>query len=167
MTFAFGARSIANMKGVHPVLVDVAHAAIVISSVDFGVQEPQVRTIADQKKKVASGASQTLKSKHIEATDFSGRTRDLYGHALDLVPWVDGKWSWDWDHIWPIAEAMGQAAIAKGVGQLVCWGGVWDRWIGDYAGDAAAMEKAEQAYLARHAGRDFPDGPHFQIYRQG
>lgn len=167
MTYALGAKSQANLAGVHPDLRKIINRAIAISTQDFGVTEPQVRTIEDQRKKVAAGVSQTMKSKHLEQPDLTGKTKILYGHAVDLVPWVNGAFSWDWERIYPVAAAMVAAAAEMGLADHLCWGGVWDRWMSTYAGDAAAIKAAEQAYCVRHPGKDFVDGPHFQIYRVG
>lgn len=170
MTFVLGTKSQANLAGVHPDLRKIINLAITLSSQDFGVTEPQVRTIEDQRKKVAAGVSQTMKSKHLEVPDLTGRTKTLYGHATDLVPWQDGKFVWDWERIYPVASAMATAAAQLGLADHLCWGGVWDRWMGTYAGPAAAMKLAEQDYVHRktlHGGRAFPDGPHYQLYTVG
>lgn len=163
MTYALGAKSLANLSRVHPELIAVIKSAITISSQDFGVTEPQVRTLEYQKKLVARGVSKTLKSNHLERVDYTGRTQNLYGHAVDLVPWDGSKFVWDWEKIFHIAAAMSQAASQ--LGRQICWGGAWDRWL--VSGDAAAMKQAEEAYKARHPGPDFVDGPHFQIGKLG
>lgn len=167
MAFALGTKSLAHLIGVHPVLFGIIKRAIVISEQDFGVTEPQVRTIADQRAKVAAGVSRTMKSNHLERADFTGKTKKLYGHAVDLVPYAGGKFVWEWPRIYPIASAMAAAAAEAGMASYVCWGGVWDRWISTYAGDAKAMQAAVEAYKVRHPGPDFIDGPHFQIGKLG
>ena len=54
---------------------------------DWGVFETK-RTVEQQRKNVANGASKTMNSKHIP--DSLGIVR-----AFDIVPWIGGKWTWD------------------------------------------------------------------------
>lgn len=173
MTFALGARSLGFMAGVHPDLLAVIELGITLSSVDFGVTEPQVRTLAEQKRKVAQGVSQTLRSNHIEQRDLSGKTALVYGHAVDLVPWIGGKFVWDWPAIYHVQAAIAQAGHTLGLADKLCWGGNWGAWVGSYApadATAAHMQAGEMAYVAarRKAGkRAFVDGPHIQAYALG
>lgn len=153
MTFALGAKSLANLAHVHPSLVAVVERAIAITTQDFTVQEG-LRTSARQRLLVASGASKTLNSKHLEQPDG-------FGHAVDLVPWIGGTARWEWGPIYHIAAAVRQAAIALDV--PLRWGGVWDRRINDLPPGADAIEAAVKAYAARHPGPDFLDGPHFEL----
>ena len=103
-TFVLGTRSLERLQGVHPQLVAVVKRAIELSSQDFAVNEG-LRTAARQKQLVATGASQTMNSKHLKQADG-------YGHAVDLVPWGDfdgngtSEMSWHWGHFYPIADAM-------------------------------------------------------------
>jgi peptidoglycan L-alanyl-D-glutamate endopeptidase CwlK len=170
MTFALGAKSLANLDRVHPDLIAVVRGAITVSTQDFGVTEPQVRTLAYQQKLVDRGVSKTLKSNHIEHVDRTGHTNMLYGHAVDLVPWINGAFSWDWAAIYRIAAAMAVSAQAHGVLNQLCWGGVWDLWMSQYMDghmDAATAAAAERSYCLRHPGPDFVDGPHFELYIKG
>ncbi len=114
-------RSLNNLKGVHPDLVGVVKRAIKTTEVDFAVIEG-VRSLDRQHQLYNEGASKTLNSRH------------LTGHAVDLMAWVDGTGSWNWDYYHMIAKAMKEAAAEQGV-HLV-WGGDW---------------------------KSFPDGPHFQL----
>lgn len=121
MSFKLSNRSISRLEGVHRDLVEVVMEAIRITSVDFAVLEG-LRTVERQRQLVASGASTTMNSRH------------LTGHAVDLGAWVDGELRWDWPLYHKIADAMFQAAEAKGVD--IDWGGHW---------------------------KSFPDGPHWQL----
>lgn len=113
MSYTLGARSKSRLKGVHPDLVRVVERAITITPVDFTVLEG-VRTLARQKTLKASGASQTLNSRH------------LNGHAVDLGAWVDGQVDWSWPLYHKIAAAMKEAASLEGV--PIEWGGDWKRF---------------------------------------
>ena len=110
MTYVLGKRSLKRLKGVHEDLVAVVKRAIQISKVDFTVLEG-LRTVARQKKLVASGASTTMNSRH------------LTGHAVDIAPWLDGTVRWDWPLFYPLADAMKQAAEELDV--TLEWGGDW------------------------------------------
>ena len=86
---------------------------------------------------------------------------DGLGHAVDLVPVINGQKRWEWPPIYRIAEAMRAAAEERGV-RLV-WGGVWDRRLGTYGSGADAMRAAVHEYQDRHPGPDFIDGPHYEL----
>lgn len=165
--FSLGAKSLANLNGVHPVLVGIVKRAIQISVQDFTVFEG-LRTLERQKKLVASGASKTLNSMHIAGKDrLDPMSAAAYGHAVDLVPWIDGQARWEWGAIYPIAAAVRQAAEEQGYADKLNWGGVWDRWMNEIQPSAAGIKLAVEAYTVRHPGPDFLDGPHFQIGRKG
>lgn len=103
-------RSQANLVGVHPDLVAVVEAALQISPITFVVTEG-LRTLARQRSLVASGASQSMKSRH------------LTGHAVDLAAKINGVVRWDWPLYAQLAKAMKTAAAARGT--PLEWGGDW------------------------------------------
>ncbi len=166
MPYSFGARSLANRAGMLPALAAVFDSAITDSKVDFGFTERQVRDLAYQRQLVARGVSQTLKSNHLVQPDG-------FGHAGDPVPYVAGTFTWDWQYVYEVAAAMARAAHRLGCADRLCWGGVWSRWVGDYAGPqatAADMRAASEQYVATrraHGLRSFQDGPHWQYGRLG
>lgn len=159
MAYRLGAKSRAELAGVHPDLLRVVERAIQITTQDFSVHDG-LRTDAEQANYVAAGTSTTLDSKHL-------KQGDSFGHAVDLVPFINGKLRWEWPAIYPIAAAMHQAARELGV--RLRWGGVWDRALSDLPGDPDGLEKAVNAYVARRkragAKRVFIDGPHFEVVR--
>ena len=110
MSFTLSARSLRRLEGVHPDLVRVIKRAIQTSTVDFTVLEG-VRTLATQRKYVATGKSKTMNSRH------------LTGHAVDIAPVVNGSVSWNWDYFYPLADAVKAAAKTEGV--PITWGGDW------------------------------------------
>ena len=112
MSFALSRRSRDRLTGVHPDLIAVIEAAILISPVDFMVTEG-VRTAARQAALVKAGASRTLNSRH--------RT----GHAVDVAALVEGQVRWDWPLYPRIAEAI-KAAAAR-LDTPIVWGGDWPR----------------------------------------
>ena len=164
--YALGTQSKNNLIGVHPILRGVVQRAIEITAQDFGVFEG-CRTLERQKKLVAAHASKMLDSMHIPQVDRATGTKTVLGHAVDLVPWIDGQFRWEWGPCFEIARAVDAAATEQGVAQHLCWGGVWDRWLNTYGGSAANMKAAVSDYTVRHKGPDFVDGPHYQISRLG
>ena len=108
--FKLGRRSVERLQGVHPDLVRVVERAIDLTPVDFTVLEG-LRSPERQQTLVASGASQTLNSRHIT------------GHAVDLGAWVDNQVDWSWPLYAKIANAM--KAAAKELGVAIVWGGDW------------------------------------------
>ena len=110
MPYSFGSRSLGRLEGIHPDLRKVMDRAIATTDIDFTVLEG-MRTMSRQRKLVASGASRTLRSRH------------LTGHAEDIAPLVDGKVSWDWPIYHRLAPTIKKAA--QDVGVKIEWGGDW------------------------------------------
>lgn len=150
MTYILSNRSIKNLYGVNPDLIEVVFKAIEISKQDFCVFEG-LRTLEKQKENIAKGVSKTLNSKH------------LTGNAVDLVAWVNKNYSWEWEYYYPIADAMQESAIA--LGYPVVWGGCWDKLLNELNGN---KKEAVDNYVLRRK-RLFPgkvvflDAPHFEI----
>lgn len=147
--FKFGAGSMKELKGVNSTLVSVATLALRYSTQDFVVYDG-IRTIKEQTAHVKAGTSKTMQSKHLD------------GLAVDLVPYINGKPTWDWDGCCRIAMAMDKAASELGVAHKIRWGGAWDRTLADFGDNADSYRKEVEAYKARHPGPDFLDGPHFE-----
>lgn len=147
--FRLSQRSLDRMEGVDERLVAVVKYAINATKTDFGVIQG-LRTIEMQKALVAKGASQTMKSKHLE------------GLAVDLLAFISGRGSWELNLYDDIADAMKEGADLAGV--AVRWGAAWH--IDDIRKWDGTMEEAMNAYidLRRSQGRrPFIDGPHFEL----
>ena len=140
--FVLGEKSLEKLDGVNSNLVKVVKRAIEISDTDFTVIEG-LRTRARQAELVKKGASKTMNSKH------------LTGDAVDIAPIVNGKVSWDFEHYYPLANAMAKAATELGV--KVRWGGAWVT----ITGKAGTPQDWVKAYRA--GGGRFLDGPHFEL----
>jgi peptidoglycan L-alanyl-D-glutamate endopeptidase CwlK len=153
MTYQLGARSVAKLRGVHPMLVAVVNRAIELTEQDFSVVDG-LRSAAQQAELVRRGASQTLASRHLAQPDG-------WGHAVDLVPYHDGAPRWEWPLIYPVAAAAHKAARQLGV--ALRWGGVWDRRLELLPGTPLGLQEAVLAYARRHPGPDFLDGPHYEL----
>lgn len=157
MAYVLGEKSLAKLKGVHPRLVQVVKRAIVLTKQDFAVTDG-LRTAEQQRVLVQKGASETMLSKHL-------KQRDGWGHAVDLVPWINGGPRWEWEPIWNIAHAIDQASTELNVNLV--WGAVWDRNMMSYGGSKEELQKAVEEYKARRRAlgkkRIFLDGPHYQL----
>lgn len=149
MSYNLSQRSLDRLEGVDENLVNVVKRAIELTEVDFGVIQG-LRTIEEQEALVAKGASQTMKSKHLE------------GLAVDLMAYVGGKGSWELTIYDEVADAVKAAAIELDV--AVRWGAAWH--IDDIRDWDGTMEEAMNAYidLRRSQGRrPFIDAPHFEL----
>jgi hypothetical protein len=105
--YKFGKRSKERLKGVKPELVNVLNELVKI--MDVTVIEG-LRTKERQEELVASGASKTKYSKHLE------------GKAVDLAPYpIDWK---DRDRFHYMGGMI--RGIAKQLNVNVRWGGDWD-----------------------------------------
>lgn len=147
--FKLSGRSQSKLEGVDPQLVEVVEKAITLTKIDFGVIEG-LRTEEKQKELVAAGASQTMKSKH------------LNGHAVDLMAYVNGRGCWELNVYDEIADAMKEAAYELDV--TIRWGAAWN--IDDLALWEGTAEEAMNHYIdeRRSQGRrPFIDAPHFEL----
>jgi peptidoglycan L-alanyl-D-glutamate endopeptidase CwlK len=159
MAFQLGKRSKAELVGVHPDMVKVVKTALKNSLVDFGVFDG-IRTAAEQNALYRRKASQIDGYRRIGKHQVQ---KDGKCHAVDLVPWINGGYEWDWEAIYEIAEAVRNAARHHGV--PVLWGGCWGHTaLNDLS---APTDKLVEMYVQRKmkAGkRAFNDGPHYQLH---
>ena len=149
MAYKLSTKSQERLMGVEPELKEVVYEAIKVTKIDFGVIEG-LRTEEKQKQLVESGASQTMKSKHLE------------GRAVDLMAYVGGRGSWELNVYDEIADAMKEAAIKVDV--AVRWGAAWT--VTDIREWEGTMEDAMNSYIdtRRSEGRrPFIDAPHFEL----
>jgi len=148
MEYKLGKRSVKKLGTVDERLQRVVRGAIKVTDQDFSVI-CGIRTKAEQTKLVASGASQTMKSKHLD------------GLAVDLMAYSGGG-RWELNLYDEIADAM--KASAKSEGVQLRWGAAWHiNSIGEWP---QSSEEAMNAYidLRRSQGRrPFIDAPHFEL----
>lgn len=112
---ALDPRSERNLRGVHPDLQKIVRRAFELHDVD-PVVTCGVRTLAEQKVLVAKGASKTLRSRHIPASNG-------LSHAIDVAFIIGGKLRWDWPLYKAFADTMKRAA--KELKLSIEWGGDW------------------------------------------
>lgn len=147
--FRLSKRSLSRLEGVKEPLVLVTKRAIDLTSVDFGVT-CGLRTVGEQRRLVAEGASQTMKSKH------------LTGDAVDVVAYLGSRISWELSLYDDIANAFRAAAQEYDV--KLRWGAAWS--VPDITEWDGTMEEAMNSYidLRRSQGRrPFIDAPHFEL----
>jgi peptidoglycan L-alanyl-D-glutamate endopeptidase CwlK len=109
--------------------------------------------MATQKKLMASGASKTLRSKHLIQDDG-------YSHAVDLVCY-DGGVRWEMPYYISTAEAMRSAA--REVGLSLTWGACWH--VKDYCASEDDCDDLMVDYINLRGSQNrsaFLDGPHWQ-----
>jgi peptidoglycan L-alanyl-D-glutamate endopeptidase CwlK len=149
MTYKLSTRSQEKLIGVNSELKEVVCLAITYTKIDFGVIEG-LRTEKRQRTLVDSGASKTMKSKHLD------------GRAVDLMAYVDGRGCWELNVYDEVADAVKRAAIEVDI--AVRWGAAWT--ITDICKWENTMEEAMNSYVDIRRGqgrRPFIDAPHFEL----
>ena len=118
--YKFSKRSLERMEGVDQRLLDIAHKAISISKIDFGIPKTGgLRTASQQNELFIKGLSQL--------DGVSKLSKHQSGKALDIYAYVDGKASWDPGYLAQVACAFFQASID--LGYDIEWGGLWKVFI--------------------------------------
>lgn len=148
--YRFSARSQKNLQGVHADLVRVAHRALALTNIDFGVTEG-LRTAARQAQLLAAGASTVSVSRHQS------------GHAIDVMAYIGSRGSWELPLYCEIALAFKRAALQEDV--PVRWGGCWVL-LSSLPANSDGIHDRVQKYVAdrRAQGRRaLVDGPHFEL----
>lgn len=146
--YKLGQRSLAELDGVHHDLIRVIKRAIEITPIDFSVIDG-LRTIEEQRAYVASGASQTMNSRH------------LSGHAVDLAAYIGNKVRWEAELLCKVAVAMREAARECNV--PIRWGGNWDVLLTD---NENPPEDLVQDYIQKRISqgrKPFVDIPHYEL----
>tara|TARA_R110000764_G_scaffold2221_2_gene9508 strand:+ start:8655 stop:9107 length:453 start_codon:yes stop_codon:yes gene_type:complete len=142
-------RSLDRLNGVDERLEAVVRHAITATKIDFGVI-CGMRTLEEQRALVEKGASQTMKSKHLD------------GHAVDLMAYIGSRGSWELNLYDELGDAMAEGARAVDV--PIRWGAAWT--IPNIAQFDGTMEDAMNSYIDERRSqnrRPFIDGPHFEL----
>lgn len=118
--FQFSQASLNRLQTVDVKLQAIANYALEISKVDFGIpSNGGLRTADEQNALYHGGKSQLDGYKRI--------SRHQTGKALDVYAFVNGKASWEKEHLAMVACAMLQAASA--LGYNLEWGGHWRNFV--------------------------------------
>jgi len=118
--FRFSEKSLERMEGIDHRLSEVMKKAIKISKVDFGVPPyGGLRTAEEQFVLFEEGKS--------TKDGYDRKSYHQTGKAVDVYAYVDGKASWEEEHLAMIAAAVLQAANI--LGYHVMWGGLWKNFV--------------------------------------
>ena len=124
--FKFSKRSIKNMEGIDPRLKELMERSLAKSPIDFGIPEHGgKRTATVQHQLFLDGKS--------KCDGYKILSRHQNGGAVDYFAYLNGKASWDPEHLALIAGVI--LSEAKEMGIKVTWGGTfgsnefkgWDR----------------------------------------
>lgn len=114
--FFLSEKSLKNIEGVDSRLIEITKLAITITKVDYGHgQDSGLRTAERQRELFNDRLS--------KADGFEKQSKHQTGRALDVYAYVDGKASWEPEHLAMVAAAMLQAANRIGI--KLEWGGLW------------------------------------------
>lgn len=119
MGFVLSATDVAHLNRLNPDLAKVVRKAAAMWPYKDQVffVTCSLRTLAEQKKLVANGASKTLRSRHLPGAK-TGKS-----HAVDFAIKLNGKIKWDWPLYVQMAKVIKDAA--KAVNVPIEWGGDW------------------------------------------
>jgi peptidoglycan L-alanyl-D-glutamate endopeptidase CwlK len=114
--FTFSESSKNTLLSVDNRLQAVCFRALEISKIDFGIPSSGgYRTEEEQNKLFSLGKS--------NCDGYEKKSYHQTGMAVDVYAYVDGKASWDKDHLTHVAAAMMQSANELSV--KLEWGGFW------------------------------------------
>ena len=120
MSFKLSERSKMNMTGVDPRLIKIAEMAIEITRIDFGIpSDGGLRTPERQNELFKAGKS--------KLDGINRKSEHQKGNALDFYAYVDGKASWEKEHLAQVAAAFLQSASI--LGYKLNWGGLWESFL--------------------------------------
>jgi len=114
------AKSEKKLTEVHPLLVRVIRRMAAEWDGSTGLSfivTCGARSLAEQKRMVAAGASTTLRSRHIPSGS------PPFAHAVDLAVKLRGVLKWDWPLYAELARRVKAAAARERV--PIEWGGDW------------------------------------------
>jgi len=138
--YKFGKRSLDNLVGVHPYLVQAVHDVMALQVMDFSVVDG-LRSIEQQKKLYDKGYSKTMNSKHLRQSDGFGHAVDLYPYPIDMNR-VNAGNSTELVRFGVLSGLM--VSCARNNGVIIKWGADWDM-------DGKTLDHS------------FTDMPHFEL----
>lgn len=115
MKYKFGTRSLDKLYDVNYGLQSIMQAAINTGIMDFSITEGH-RGKAEQNRYYKYGKSKVQWPK--------GKHNKIPSEAVDVVPFINGKASWNKLHCCVLAGVV--LACASKLGISVRWGGNWD-----------------------------------------
>ena len=140
--FKLGRTSLSRLDSCHEDLQKIVLTAIELSPIDFGVAEGH-RTVERQKELFDEGKSK------IDGITKKGKHNSYPSHAFDFYAYVNGKATWEPQHLCVIAGIIMATAtmlyIQGDIEHRLRWGGNWD-------GDGEII-----------SDQNFIDLPHFEL----
>ncbi|WP_432473743.1 M15 family metallopeptidase [Amphritea sp. HPY] len=116
-SYKLSRRSNSRLNTVHPNLRRVIRRAIEITKIDFGIPPDGGLRTADRQHEL-------FLKKVSKCDGFHKKSYHQSGNAVDVYAYVDGKASWDEEHLAMVAAAVLQAASELQIS--IEWGGLWD-----------------------------------------
>ena len=120
MSNQFSKNSLARREGVNLKLVEISDLALKISPIDFGIPDHGGRRTKREQ-------NQLFQDKLSKCDGYEKKSKHQDGKALDVYAYVDGKASWEEEHLSMVAAAMLQAASQ--LGYKLEWGGLWTNFV--------------------------------------
>jgi len=118
MAFKFSETSTKRLTGVNSHVEETIQLAIKLSSIDFGIPEyGGLRTTEDQAQLFTAGKS--------KCDGRVNRSNHQSGDSVDVYAYVDGKASWEKDHLALVAIYV--LTAANKLGYKCEWGGTWTK----------------------------------------
>lgn len=131
MRFALSTSSRTNRLGIHDDLIKISDLAIQITTIDFGHgSSAGLRTAEQQHALYLAGNS--------KADGYKRLSNHQSGNALDFYAYINGRASWEREHLAMVAAAHLQAASILGI--KLSWGGLWRSKKGFYGWDMPHVE---------------------------
>ena len=120
MMFKLSEKSKERLKGVDPRIIEIVDLALTITHIDFGIPvDGGIRTVERQLELYEKGVS--------KCDGYEVKSYHQTGLAFDVYAYVDGKASWNRNHLTNVAVAILQAASQ--LGYKLEWGGLWDLFV--------------------------------------
>ena len=117
--FKLSAKSKERLEGVDPRIIEIIDLALTITHIDFGIPgDGGIRTAERQLELYEKGVS--------KCDGYNAKSYHQTGLAFDIYAYVDGKASWDRNHLTSVAAALLQAASE--LGYKLEWGAHWWAW---------------------------------------
>lgn len=119
--YKLGNKSLANLQGVNPILIEILNRALEISfkrkdGVDFTIiNTAGVRSAEEQNELFKKGSS--------KCDGYKNKSYHQTGKALDVVPYVSNRANWEEKELLKVAVCMLQAAAE--LNHEIEWGGFW------------------------------------------
>lgn len=118
--YKLSSKSKERLEGVDERLIKVIDLALTITNIDFGIPgDGGLRTAERQKE---------LFDKKVSKCDgYINKSYHQTGKAFDVYSYVNGKASWDRNHLTQVAAAILQSAGM--LGYVVEWGGLFNGFV--------------------------------------